>query len=234
MGYLKIRKAQYFFVCALVVILFLKLTPASAQETSNAETNISETKLNVNFQPLFLFNGAVKFDAEIRPRNKKLGAVAGAEFYGGKTEQLYVKFNESGERFDGSVKGYGINVGLVYYFKDVSPSASFYLSPGFTYRNLELTSNAPDYYTYLENNVEYISYGVILKAYTVKPQLFYGNIGFRYVASHIALDIYAGMAYKTVNNLPQFAERSVYERSTYGYTYTGFLLLGGVKIGYQF
>ncbi|RZL47033.1 MAG: hypothetical protein EOP00_13165 [Pedobacter sp.] len=160
--------------------------------------------------------------------------IGGFEIYNGQTNTLYDQINKTGEAFNDEIEGFGINIGSKFKVKKSKENGYLYLSPGITYRSLDLKISGPMYYTFIENGSEFITYGNAEQKFHINNVLIYGKVGYSYAISNLLIfDIYGGIGYKTTTNLPAFKLERNYDENVYGYNYKGLLPLGGIKIGFR-
>ena len=204
------------------------------REVSNNKRVQNNYPLNITVQPIFLFNSALKIDAELQQKENKNAFIGGLEIYTGKTNLLYNNTNIDDENIDDEVNGFGLNLAYKLKLKNSDEIRGFYFSPGITLRNFKINTKGEGFYTYNEGGIEYITYGLINKDYNIKGALVYGNIGFQKAfKSTLVLDIYTGIAYKNSTRNDDLVLSRDYEKPTYGYNYNGYLIQAGMKIGFQ-
>ena len=204
---------------------------AQGEETKSKDKS---KKLDVFFEPLFLLNKAIKLDVEYQLKNPKLSVIGGFEIYNGPTNSLYDDVNSTGEPIKDIINGYGINLGSKFKLGKPKTNGNFYVSPGLTYRSLDLKISGPMYYTFMENGLEYITYGNAEQKFHINSVLIYGKVGYSYSISNLLIfDVYGGIGYKTATNLPNLKLERSYDNNVYGYNYKGLLPLAGAKIGFR-
>ena len=226
---------QKYKLTFVYVIFSLCLTSFSAQAQGEETKSKDKTKkLDILFEPLFLLNKAIKLDAEYKLKHPRISFIGGIEVYNGQTNTLYDEINKAGEPINDNVKGFGINIGSKFNIGKPKTNGTFYLSPGITYRNLDLKISGPMYYTFVENGLEYITYGNAEQKFLINSVLIYGKVGYSYAISNVfVVDVYSGIGYKTATNLPTLKQERSYEENAYGYIFKGMLPLGGIKFGFR-
>ncbi|RZJ74743.1 MAG: hypothetical protein EOO47_20695 [Flavobacterium sp.] len=220
-------------ISIVAIILFISLSSFFAH-AQHEETKTKDTtkKVDVFFEPLFLLNEAIKLDVSYQLNQPRIAVIGGFEIYNGKTNILYDDINKEGELIKDNIEGFGINLGATFKLSKHVSNASFYLSPGLTYRSLDLKISGPMFYTFVENGLEYITYGNAEQKFHINSVLIYGKLGYSYAISNLLVfDVYGGFGYKTATNLPLLKLERKYDENAYGYNYKGLLPLGGVKFG---
>lgn len=222
------KRSTYF-----IAVFSLLSSITFAQETKPEKSEASSDKaISVAFHPLFLFNNALKIDAELQTQ-KPLAFIVGAEFYSGRTQDLYTQTNRFGEPTEDKISGIGINLALKYKADQSGQVNSYYFSPGLTYRYLNMELNGPGFYSYLQDGIEYQTYGDSQHNYKLHPVLIYGNFGRYYELNSVVADIYLGIGYKALAQNDELKKSRNYHKSTYGYNYRGPILQFGIKLGWQ-
>lgn len=204
-----------------------------AQESKNEKENkVDKKAISVTLHPLYLFNKAVKIDAELQSK-KPLAFIAGAELYSGRVNSLYKQENSFGEATNDKISGLGINFAIKYKIQEIGGLNSYYISPGVTYRHLEINLEGPAFYSYQENGITYYTYGNTQQTQKVKPLVFYGNFG-RYIeVNSVVLDVFCGLGYKFLKQNQQLLNTRNYHEEMFGYNYEGPIFQVGVKLGWQ-
>jgi len=224
------KRKQLLFAKIFGLFLFAPFYAAAQDVQPNATVG---QHLSISVQPLFLFTNALKMDVEWQRPLKKLAFIGGAEFYNGPVSPIFRTEQKYGDQTEDRINGFGITAALKYKFR-ADKISSFYFSPGITYRRLNLKLTGPAYYSYLENDIEYYSYGNVVQEHQLHPVIIYGNIGVQHVEkSGLLADVYVGIAYKTVNRIHRVEVDRDYEKRSYGYNYRGLLFQAGVKLGFQ-
>lgn len=204
------------------------------RKVSNDKTAKSNYPLNITIQPIFLLNGAFKIDAELQQKENKNAFTGGLEIYTGKTNLLYNNSDVDDTNIDDEVNGIGLNLAYKLKINHSDKIGGFYFSPGITLRTFKLNTNGEGFFTYEDGGVEYITYGLIDKDYNIKGALIYSNFGFQKAwKSTLIMDFYTGIAYKNSTRNDELELSRDYEKPTYGYNYSGYLIQAGVKIGFQ-
>ena len=222
-------------ICIFLLLALSALTPVCAQTGGMQKEAKGNPLVSVSIQPLFLLNNALKLDAEIQKEGSRLVFIVGGEMYNGQIKSLYQQVNSFGEAIEDHVSGFGVNAALKYIVSRKGANGSYYISPGITYRNIDLTLKGPGFYSYLENDIEYIAYGETEQQFNRKPLLVYGNFGFQYAKRNaLVIDVFGGIAYKSLAENAALRQIRDYEKPMFGYEYAGFLIQAGVKLGFQF
>jgi hypothetical protein len=223
------------FSFTLIIVFIINSNLVSAQSVKqNIKRNDSLTRLDLLVQPIFLFNNAFKLDVEIQLKKSKFSMIGGLEIYTGNTSTIYKHINNNGENTYDKINGFGINIASKYLIGKFNKTKVFYISPGLTYRSLNLKLKGPMYYSYIENDVEYIAYGPSQQNFHINSVLLYTQLGYKYKFSNFfSIDVYTGIGYKKVNSLPVLELERDYEENAYGYNYKGFLPLVGFKLGFK-
>ncbi len=218
-------------IYSLLIIFFFTQTLVSAQNTK-AEIKGTDKALSVTFHPLFLLNNAIKVDAELQGK-KSLAFIAGLELYNGKISDLYRQTNNFEEPIDDQIFGLGINLAVKYKIDQSEDVNSFYFSPGLTFRRLDIKVNGPAYYAYLQDGIEYYTYGDVKQSHKVNPLLIYGNFGRYYEFNSVVADIYFGVGYKVLSQNKELLNTRKYHKAMFGYNYEGPTFQLGIKLGWQ-
>ena len=218
----------------LFLVVLASLTFICHAQVKEPATIVDDkVHLNVTFQPLFLLNSAFKFDLELRQGNHKLSFIGGMELYNGSTRVLYGQRNNFGETTADRIKGYGINLALKYKISTGGKASHFYFNPGVVLRSFDMKLIGPMFYSYVENNVEYITYGTTEATFKISPFLVYGNFGYHYITDGFILDLYTGIGYKKSQKIEEVEQIRNYEDHFYGYNHNGIIVQAGLKFGFQ-
>lgn len=204
-----------------------------AQESKNEKESTDNKKaISVTLHPLYLLNKAVKIDVELQSK-KPLAFIAGAELYSGRVSGLYEQKNTFGEDLEDKISGVGINLAIKYKFRPTGGVNSYYLSPGITYRRLELSLIGPAFYSYQENGITFYTYGNTQQTQRIDPVVLYGNFG-RYIEiNSVVIDFFCGLGYKVLNQNQQLLNTRNYHEEMFGYNYEGPIFQAGIKLGWQ-
>jgi len=231
---IKMTRFIYFILLTFSVLsIFCFPQVVLAQEMqSQSASSVSDRAIGITFHPFYLFNNAIKIDAELQTK-KPLAFVTGAEFYTGRISNLYKQTNNFGEPIEDKIAGFGINAAIKYKFSQTERFNSYYFSPGITYRHLTVKLNGPMYYSYTENGMEFISYGPSQKNININPVLLYGMFGRYLEIDNVVLDMYFGLGRKLLKQNKELQTSRQYHEAMYGYNYSGTTFLIGVKLGYQ-
>lgn len=221
----------------LIISAFICL--AVLQTTSFAQTNISsldadaksEYPLSLSFQPVYLLNNTLRFDAEMQQREKASAYIGALEVINGNTNILY---NNGDGNSNDRVSGLGIGFAYKLKLNPTKKLSSFYCSPGITFRRLNITLKGEDYYSYQEDGIEYFTYGEKETKYPVNSALIFGNLGFQKVwTTTMLLDVYLGFGYKISTRDRLLETIRDYEKPSYGFNYNGVAIQAGFKFGFQ-
>jgi len=218
----------------LILLFFLvSSVKVFGQESKSEITKPGTNKaISVTFNPIFLFNNTIKLDAELQTK-KPWAVIVGAEFYSGGIKSLYSQSNNFNEPVDDEIGGFGVNLAIKYKFDQSGDVNSYYFSPGLTYRQLNLTLNGPAYYSYMQDGIEYYTYGATTQSQKVSPVVLYGNIGRYYELGSIVIDVYCGLGYKILNQNEELLKTRKYHKAMFGYNYDGAIFQVGIKLGWQ-
>ncbi len=224
------RYFTIFMICNFISnVLFAQLRKVSYDEIAKSTYPIS-----ISFQPVFLLNNALKVDLEMQQKEKASAFIGGLEVYNGKIALLYPQSKLEETNNEDRINGIGLNLAYKLKFQKSEKLTSFYFSPGVTLRNLKLTLKGEGFYTFVQDGVEYYTYGPVEKSYPINSALFYGNLGYHKVwKTTMLLDAYLGFGYKssTRNNEVELSRN--YEKYTYGFNFNGYSAQAGLKFGFQ-
>ena len=207
-------------------------TFAQLSKVSDDAFTKSNYPMSLNFQPIFLLNNTLKFDVEVQQKNKASAFIVGLEAISGNTSLLYYKRND--DKANDHVVGAGISLAYKLKFNPTEKITSFYFSTGLTLRKMNITTRGEDFYSYLDNGIEYFTYGDVEKKYPVESALLFGNIGYHKVwKDNVLIDLYLGYSYKMSSEDDLLLKNRNYEEPVYGFNYNGVALQVGIKFGYQ-
>ncbi|OAQ38237.1 hypothetical protein A5893_15685 [Pedobacter psychrophilus] len=214
------------------LIIQVKLFAQLGKVSTDADAK-SKFPLSISFQPIFLMNNTVRFDAEIQQKEKSSAFVVGLEVINGKTDLLYRNINDDEAEKD-YVSGGGINLAYKLKLKPTEKLTSFYFSPGITLRTLEFAVKGDAFYSYIEDGIEYITFGESETKYPINSGFLFANFGYHKVwNTNILLDTYFGYGYKMSSRNELLERNRNYEQPIYGFNYNGFVLQAGIRFGFQ-
>lgn len=207
---------------------------AQLRKVSTDKVSKSNYPISLSIQPLFLYNNCLKLDGEVQQKEKASALIGGVEIYAGKILLLYKDQLDNDNNNNDYINGTGINIAYKIKLNKSEKLTSFYFSPGFTLRNLKITTNGDGFYTYNEGGVEYYTYGNIEKENKIQSALIYGNVGYHKVwTTSLLLDTYLGFGYKKATENKDLEFNRNYEKPIYGFNYSGVTIQAGIKLGFQ-
>lgn len=224
---------KLFFSLVVCLIVFQTISLAQMTKVSTDASGKNNLPLSVSFQPIYLLNNTLRFDVEMQQKEKASAFIGALEIINGKTALLY-KNNNDDEPSKDNVFGAGLGFAYKLKLNPTEKLTSFYFSPGVILRTMKITLKGNDYYSYVDDGIEYFTFGETEREYPIHSALFFGNLGYHKVwTTSILLDAYCGFGYKqsTRNNLLE--TNRDYEKPLYGFNFNGFNFQAGVKFGFQ-
>ena len=225
----------------LILLLFASTTFAQTADNKNSDMKLPhQTKrYTVAWQPLFIFNNAVRLDFETRIKDKPAWLQVSPaiylvrqkerhrDFFGYTNDYYYLTI--SGDELN-RMFGASLELNYKYFF---TRKESFYLSGGCSYAHHNIHYEGSFWTSYTEDGLQYhrIDYGDVNQK--INKLGLNALIGYQVPNSgYFLFDMFIGAGYrKSFRSNPG---ARAYDSDILAFGYSGFLFITGVRLGAKF
>lgn len=210
-----------------IAFLLLLMAAKSVLAQKEADSSSHKTLVSVSFQPFFLMINATRFDVELQPEGKRYRFIISPEIYSGKTKDVNLFKNQIGVKWDDLA---GVGIGLMHKFQRDEESG-VYLAYGAIYRNQTIRFETEGFREFEKDGLTYYDYGPVNDKLHIQSVMVNGIFGYQASLNRFLIDYYLGLGYKKPFVKSRYPDAREYTQTPYLYTYNGFTLVAGVKLG---
>lgn len=208
----------YFFLAFSCII------NAGAQETSESYTPGTW----VMGVPQHLFQNGIKIEIDKRLSSPQKWIILSPSFYyrDQRGNRLFGNYDVLG------LKGGGLDVLYRWYIKELNEDGGFYLSAGGGYRFISRKFSGNRWESYVENDLTYYRYDEAPWYKKTHSANVRGTAGYQFILdNHMAIDFFMGYGMKLSNEITPEDIQSYGEDDVYSFGGSGFIFVGGVRVG---